>query len=151
MVKARSVKSQFIRRTLKRPIVRLRTRPPAREFWVMNVHNAPWQYQKLRNKAVKVQIAKIKNLETKGLPVFYVGDFNEKKTILCKVLKKTGLVSASGGRLTGKGECMTPRQMRVDWIFGSKSVTWSGFEFTKPPLARLSTDHWVPVVDVVVP
>ncbi|WP_372733806.1 hypothetical protein [Nocardioides sp.] len=151
LVKARSVKTRFIRRTLKRPFVRLRDNASGREFWVMNVHNAPWQYQTLRNKATKVQIAKIQKLETKGLPVFYVGDFNEKKTILCKVLRKTGLVSASGGRLTGKGECKTPRLMRVDWIFGSKSVTWSRFGFTKPPLARLSTDHWVPVVDVAVP
>jgi hypothetical protein len=41
--------------------------------------------------------------------------------------------------------------MRVDWIFGSKFVKWSRFSYSKPPLVRLSTDHWVPVVNVQVP
>ena len=100
LVKSRTIESQFIRRTLKRPMVELEDNASGREFWVMNVHNAPWEYQKLRNKAVKVQIEKINSLGAKGLPVFYLGDFNEKKTILCKVLTKTGLLSASGGRLS---------------------------------------------------
>jgi alpha-tubulin suppressor-like RCC1 family protein len=146
------IRTQFISRVLPRPVVRLKDRATGRQFWVMNVHNAPWDYQAKRNAATRVQIARIKELEESGLPVYYVGDFNEKRTILCKVLRKTGLSSPAGGRINAQGECIEPRQrMRVDWIFGSKFVKWSGFSYSKPPLVRLSTDHWVPVVDVQVP
>ena len=150
-VKRSTMVNQFIARNLKRPIVRLREKASGREFWVVNIHNAPRAYQDKRNKAVKVQLAKIKQLEATNIPVFYIGDFNEKATILCKVLRQTGLVTPKGGRLTKQGKCVTPKSMRVDWIFGSKSVKWTGFAYTKPPLARLATDHWVPVVNVQVP
>jgi endonuclease/exonuclease/phosphatase family metal-dependent hydrolase len=147
-----TIRTQFIARQLLRPYVKLRHKRTGRQFWVMNVHNAPWNYQKKRNQATRVQIAKIKELEQQGLPVFYVGDFNEKRTILCKVLRRTGLDSPAGGRINAQGQCVEPRQrMRVDWIFGSRFVGWSGFSYSRPPLVRLSTDHWVPVVDVQVP
>lgn len=147
-----TIRTQFIARVLKRPVVRLRDRATGRQFWVMNVHNAPWEYQKKRNQATKVQIAKVQELEQSGLPVFYVGDFNEKKTILCKVLRRTSLDSPYGGRIARDGRCVLPkRRMRVDWIFGSKSVGYSGLSYTRPPLVRLSTDHWVPVVNVQIP
>lgn len=147
-----TIRTQFIARVLPRPVVRLRDRATGRQFWVMNVHNAPWEYQKKRNQATAVQLKKIAELERSGLPVFYVGDFNEKRTILCKVLRRTDLGSPYGGRLNREGACIEPRgRMRVDWIFGSKFVKWSGFSYSKPPLVRLSTDHWVPVVNVQVP
>jgi endonuclease/exonuclease/phosphatase family metal-dependent hydrolase len=147
-----TIRTQFITRVLPRPVVRLRHRATGRQIWVMDVHNAPWDYQAKRNKAVKAQLAKLAELEATGLPVFYVGDMNEKKTILCKVLRQTGLVTPIGGRLKADGTCVTPkRTMRVDWIFGSKSVGWEGYEQSRDPLVRLSTDHWVPVVRVHVP
>ena len=150
-VRKTTIRTQFIARVLKRPVVKLRERATGRKFWVMNVHNAPWDYQKKRNQATKVQIARIKELEQSGLPVFYIGDFNEKRTILCKVLRRTGLASPYGGRINGRGECVPPRRrMRVDWIFGSRFAKYSGFAYTRPPLVRLSTDHWVPVVNVQV-
>ena len=104
-----TIRTQFIARVLPRPIVRLQDRATGRQFWVMNVHNAPWEYQEKRNQATAVQIAKIAELEKSGLPVFYIGDFNEKRTILCKVLRRTELVSPYGGRLNGQGECIEPR------------------------------------------
>jgi endonuclease/exonuclease/phosphatase family metal-dependent hydrolase len=147
-----TIRTQFIARVLQRPVVRLKEKATGRQFWVMNIHNAPWQYQKKRNMATKVQLAKVKELEKSGLPVFYVGDFNEKKTILCKVLRRTGLVSPYGGRIAADGKCVLPRQrMHVDWIFGSPGAKYSGLSYTRPPLVRLSTDHWVPVVNVQVP
>ena len=151
-VEKTTLRTQFIARVLPRPIVKLKEIASGREFWVMDVHNAPQDQQKRRNKAVKVQLKKIRELEATGLPVFYVGDFNEKATIVCKVLRGTGLVSASGaGRLRPDGQCTTPKHMRVDWIFGSKATQWSGYVESKTPLGRLATDHWVPVVNVEVP
>lgn len=147
-----TITTQFIRRKLKRPVVRLKHIATGRQIWVMGVHNAPWDYQTKRNQAVRVQLEKLQELEATGLPVFYVGDMNEKMTILCKVLRATDMVSPIGGKITSEGECVKPRQtMRVDWIFGSKTVGWSRFENSRAPLVRLSTDHWVPVVDVQLP
>lgn len=150
-VETTTFRTQFIRRKLARPVVRLRHRATGREIYVVNVHNAPWDYQAKRNAAVKVQLQKIRELEATGLPVFFVGDMNEKKTILCKVLKRTGLDSPAGGRITSAGTCKTPRTMRVDWIFGSRAVTWEGFQNAKSSLTSIVTDHWVPVVRVHVP
>ena len=131
--------------------MKLRQVTTGREFWVMDIHNAPNGYQAKRNKATNQQLAKIRELEATGLPVFYVGDFNEKKQVFCKVLKTSGLVSPTGGKIAKDGTCVTPRYMRIDWLFGSKSAQWAGYAVAQPPLVRLSTDHHMVVADVTVP
>ncbi len=145
------IRTMFIRRELPRPVVKLRDKVTGRGFWVMAVHNAGWDYQKQRNLAVREQLDKVNELEERGLPVFYVGDMNEKKTVLCKVLRQTEMDSPIGGRLKDDGTCVAPRLMRVDWLFGSRSVDWGNFAFQKTPMVRLSTDHWVPMATVRVP
>lgn len=150
-VKKKVIRTMFISRELPRPYVKLRDRATGREFWVMAIHNAGWDMQHKRNVAVREQIAKIKQLEESGLPVYYIGDFNEKRTIFCKVRTRTGLEAAHGGRITKDGECRPPGLMRVDWLFGSRRTDWSSFQFSKAPMVRLTTDHWVPMASVRVP
>jgi hypothetical protein len=41
--------------------------------------------------------------------------------------------------------------MRVDWIFGSPEATYANFEYTRPPLLSLVTDHNMALVDVRLP
>ena len=142
----RTIKTQFISRELPRPVVRLQHRATGRQIWVMNTHNAPWDYQAKRNKATRVQLAVIRQLRKSGLPVFFIGDMNEKRSLLCKVLWTTDLYSPIGGRIED-GRCRNPEQrMRVDWIFGSRDVSFSGFEHDRSRLVKVSTDHHVPVV-----
>lgn len=150
-VQTYTFRSQFIRRVLPRPAVRLRERTTGREFWVVTVHNAPNQYQKKRDQAVKAQVKEIKKLEATGLPVFFVGDLNEKKTAFCKIVGKTGLVAPQGGRVKADGTCVPPRHMRIDWLFGSASTVWSGFGFVRPPLVVLASDHMMVLSDVTLP
>lgn len=150
-VRKRVIHTMFISRKLPRPYVKLRDRVTGREFWVMAIHNAGWDMQRQRNVAVRDQIAKLKDLEATGLPVFYLGDFNERKTVFCKVVRQTGLRAASGGRLAQDGTCVPPRSMRVDWIFGSKNADWSGFNFNRAPMVALTTDHHLAVTGVRVP
>jgi alpha-tubulin suppressor-like RCC1 family protein/endonuclease/exonuclease/phosphatase family metal-dependent hydrolase len=150
-VEKTTIRTQFINRQLARPVVKLRHRVTGREMYVINVHNAPWQYQAKRNAAVKVELAKIQELEATGLPVFFVGDMNEKRTIVCKVLTQTGLVSPGGGRIAADGSCVTPKVMRVDWIFGPATATYTGFTHSRHSMVRLVTDHWVPVVRATIP
>lgn len=151
VTRTRVVRSQFIRRALPRPLVQLQHKVTGRRIWVMSVHNAPWGYQAQRNRATRVQLAEVARLEATGVPVFYVGDMNEKATILCKVLRRTDLVSPLGGRLVG-GSCRPPRQrMRVDWIFGSDQARYSGYVASRHPLVRIATDHTMPIVSVHLP
>lgn len=145
------IRTQFISRELDRPVVLLEHRATGRRIWVMAVHNAPWEYQAKRDKAVRAQLARINELEATGVPVFYVGDMNEKETIVCKVMAGTTLRSATGGRYAD-GRCTPPRgTMRVDWLFGPGDATWDGYAPSRIPLVRLATDHWVPVSRVTLP
>lgn len=152
-VEKTSMMNQFISKELPRPIVKLRHRVTGKEIYVINVHNAPWEYQFKRDRATNVQIAKIAELRATGLPVFYLGDMNEKRTLLCKVLSKTDLVSPFGGSYDpATGRCSNPpSRMRVDWIFGSPEASYSNFEYTRPPLLSLVTDHNMALVDVRLP
>ena len=153
LVDAQAMMNQFISKELPRPVVKLRHKVTGKEIYVINVHNAPWDYVYKRNKATNVQIAKINELRATGTPVFYVGDMNEKREILCKVLSKTDLVSPFGGAYDpASGRCTNPpSRMRVDWIFGSPEASYSNFEYTRPPLLSLVTDHNMALVDVRLP
>lgn len=152
-VEKTSMMNQFISKELPRPIVKLRHRVTGKEIYVINVHNAPWEYQFKRDRATNVQIAKINELRATGTPVFFVGDMNEKRTLMCKVLSKTDLVSPFGGSYDkATGKCANPpSRMRVDWIFGSPEASYSNFEYTRPPLLSLVTDHNMALVDVRLP
>ncbi len=152
-VEKSTLTTQFISKELPRPVVKLRHRVTGKEIWVMNVHNAPWEYQFKRDKATNVQIDMINQLRATGLPVFFIGDMNEKRTLLCKVLSKTDLVSPFGGAYDpATGKCTNPpSRMRVDWIFGSPDAAYSNFEYTRPPLLSIVTDHNMALVDVRLP
>lgn len=152
-VEKTTLTTQFISKELPRPVVKLRHRVTGKEIWVMNVHNAPWEYQFKRDRATNVQIDMLNQLRATGLPVFFIGDMNEKRTLMCKVLSKTDLVSPFGGSYdAASGRCTNPpSRMRVDWIFGSPDATFSNFEYTRPPLLSLVTDHNMALVDVRLP
>ena len=126
LVEATTMMNQFISKELPRPIVKLRHKVTGKEIYVINVHNAPWDYQFKRNKATNVQIAKINELRATGTPVFYIGDMNEKREILCKVLGKTDLVSPFGGAYDdATGKCTNPPQpdaRRLDLRFAGGDV-----------------------------
>jgi alpha-tubulin suppressor-like RCC1 family protein len=154
VVKTGVVRSMFINNTLPRPYAELRDRATGREFWVMAIHNAGWNYPgraEARKQAMITQLDKISDLQATGLPVFYVGDFNEKKPALCRVLRHGGMGSAIGGHLAPDGTCVPPMNMRIDWLFGSSSTQWSGYQYSRQPMVRLTTDHGVAMANVQVP
>ncbi|GAB3787640.1 RCC1 domain-containing protein [Nocardioides pacificus] len=147
----RTLKIPFIQGERPMPVVRLRHRATGKQIWVINAHNAPRDLQKQRNIAVRREIALIKELRATKLPVFFIGDLNEKKTVFCKVVTQTDLISPMGGSGAG-GTCTLPKQrMRIDWIFGPPNVSYAGFQMSRATLVRRSTDHAVPVVRVTLP
>ena len=142
----------FITQTRNMPLVKLEHRRTGRQIWVMNVHNAPQNYQKQRDIAVRREIARLKEVTGKGDPVFLVGDFNERQRAFCQVTGKLDFVAPRGGSHAG-GACKPPSNglVRIDWIFGSRNVDYSGYTEDVSPLVKLITDHSVLRTKVSVP
>ena len=141
----------FIQWRRHQPVVRLRHRATGREIWVINVHNAPRDYEAQRDEAVRIEIAKIRELRQSGLPVFFIGDMNEKAKVFCKVLGQTDLYSPLGGSHDGTTCTLPTAQMRIDWIFGSSDVDFSSYAADRAPLVTRTTDHAVVTSRVTVP
>jgi alpha-tubulin suppressor-like RCC1 family protein len=140
-----------------RPAVRLRNNATGQEIWVINVHNAPLDNQTMRDAAVKVEIEKIQEKMKDGIPVFFTGDMNEGKTVLCKILLQTDLYSPRGGSVQD-GTCVPPSgHLRVDWIFGSKrigdgpGVLFDAYHEWRTTLIGRSSDHHLLMTGVTLP
>lgn len=132
------------------PLVQLRERTTGREFFVMNVHNAPQGRQAERDAALNRELPVLAQLRKEsGLPVFLVGDFNEKASLFCKVTSRTDLRAANGG--SSGGSCSPPGgRLRVDWIFGSPDATMTGYRDEQGADIRRITDHALLWTDVTV-
>ena len=136
----RTVPIPFMGRERLMPVVQLQHLATGRQFFVMNVHNAPREREAERDVAEARELSLIRSTrQESGLPVFLTGDFNERAEILCTVLSETDLHSASGGSIDGG--CRPPRRMRVDWIVGSPEVTFTRYAAERSPLVRRITDH----------
>lgn len=147
----------FVGQTRPQPVVELQNNATGRIIWVMNVHNSPNDSspggrEAERDSAEVIEFKELNKLTATGHPVFFIGDMNEHEEIFCKVTSQTSLVAAQGGSNTG-GTCTPPRNMRVDWVFGSpgEGAAFDKFEMDLSPLERQTTDHAVIVTHVDVP
>lgn len=148
-----SITVPFMGGTRPQPIARLQHLETGREVYVLNVHNSPRDRQGRedeRDKAEAIEVEAVKELRKDGIPVLLVGDFNEHEEAFCTFTGRAGMQAANGGSHTG-GSCRPPRPMRVDWIFGSTDVEFSGFLMDTGPLVRRITDHAVLSSTVTVP
>lgn len=140
MVDSGSVSIPFVGQSRLMPYVRLRDLESKKEFWVMNAHNAPRERQSERNAAVAIEIAKLKELIATGLPVFFMGDLNEKSTVFCKVTSALPMAAANGG--SSGGGCSLPGAAKIDWIFGTTDqVDFSGYSQSRSGSVPRITDH----------
>ncbi|QNN51744.1 endonuclease/exonuclease/phosphatase family protein [Nocardioides mesophilus] len=145
----KTVDIPFVGQTRPMPYVELENVATGRRIWVMSVHNAPNDRSAERNVAESRELAIVRDLVKTGLPVFFLGDMNEKAEIFCEVTGTTSLVSASGG--SNDGTCRPPSGMRVDWIFGSRNAQFSEYRADRSPAVARVTDHAVIVTRVTVP
>ncbi len=146
---ATSVEIPFITQKRLMPLLRLENIATGRSIWVMNVHNAPQGRQVQRTKAVNLEIRKLKKVLGAD-PVFLIGDFNERDRVFCEVTGRLGFVAPRGG--SGDGGCQPPSgKVRVDWIFGSPDVSYSGYVEDRRPLVQRITDHAVLRARISVP
>ncbi|WP_203337011.1 endonuclease/exonuclease/phosphatase family protein [Nocardioides limicola] len=140
LVGQHSFNTPFHRQVRPIPVVRLRHRATGSEFHVMTMHNSPLGMQAERDRARGAQIAHINRLRQEtGIPMFVVGDANEKERWFCHVGGSTGMVAANGGSTAG-GCRMPPPPVKIDWIMG-RGVAFSGYSHIAGGLAARASDH----------
>lgn len=132
------------------PMVLLRHRASGRAAWVVSVHlqaGSSKSSQRQRRIGMKRMIANVENLQSTNAPVLLTGDMNSRRAVFCRVVGRTALDSPMGGS-AGARRCKPPSGLRLDWIFGSRSVQWSGFRYADGGRINKITDHTVPVATV---
>ncbi len=137
--------------TREQPMVLLRHRDTGRRLWVVSVHLQGGQERRDRRErrvGMKRMVRNVQDLQGTGPPVVLTGDMNSRRAVFCTVLRETALDSPIGGGAR-RGRCRPPSGMRIDWIFGSRSLGWSGFRYADGPRIDRITDHTVPVATVV--
>jgi len=130
------------------PVVRLQHRRTGRQVWVVSVHMSAERgrrgaHERRVGRARLVRV--VRHLERTHHPVVVTGDMNDHRRVFCALTGRTRLVAASGGS-NGADGCRTPDWMHVDWIFGSRSISWEDFRFRDGVWLDAITDHVVPVV-----
>jgi endonuclease/exonuclease/phosphatase family metal-dependent hydrolase len=137
------------------PYVLLRHLDTGRLVWVANFHNPastktrPPQ-AKWRKKAKAAQIALANRIHESGVPLVLTGDMNERETYFCAMTTQAPMKSASGGSW-GASACKPPKDVRIDWVFGSNYLQFSDYRVLRGTLIKKTTDHPMIAADVAVP
>ena len=129
------------------PVVLLQHKATGEQVYVVSVHltaGRDWKARQERRVGTRLLVAEVNALKLTGVPVIVTGDMNDREPFFCPFMKATRFASPAGGTHTGTA-CKPPLRMRIDWIFSSPSVKWSGFEFAGGTSLRKITDHSVPV------
>jgi cytoskeletal protein CcmA (bactofilin family) len=130
------------------PYVRLRSLQTGRELWFANFHNPADTHryhhqQRYRVQATSLEATLVNRLvQETGLPVLVTGDMNERGDYYCRITANAPLVAARGG--TNAHGCQPGRSRAIDWILGTRDVTFGDYVEDRSDLVRTTTDH--PVV-----
>ncbi len=141
--------------TLHMPVVTLQHRDTRARVTVIGVHN-PASTAKAGNQSAaravarRVELAQVAALRgaDPSTPVIIAGDFNERSEVYCPFLG-SGLLQSSAAPGAGAGGCRTPGHT-VDWIFGTRDLTFSGETADRSTLGSIS-DHPLLTAGVVLP
>lgn len=127
------------------PVVTLRDRRSGQRFVVLSVHNpadARGPAQRYRDRAQRRErrFATRVRSAARPLPVFVLGDMNDKRDFFCPFTRTGVMHAASGGGYDG-GTCRPPADNGIDWIFGSNGTQFSRFRAVRSPLVARTSDH----------
>jgi endonuclease/exonuclease/phosphatase family metal-dependent hydrolase len=147
LVEARSVMIPYFNGNLvPMPLVKLRHRATGLEVWVMSVHNAAsvqrfGDQSRWRDAAMNRQVALAAQITTDGTPFLMTGDMNERERYFCAFTSSGRMAAAAGG--SSGGACQPPPSSlaRIDWIFGSRDITFSGYRLVDDAAVRRTSDH----------
>lgn len=142
--------------SIRMPFVLLRHLESKRLVWFANFHNASnpkgaADQQPNRDKARKAQIALANDLWESGAPLVLTGDMNEREKYFCQMTRRAPMKAANGGSFGSASTCTPPAGMRIDWIFGSSFVEFSGYRVADGKLVNKTSDHPLIYADVAVP
>jgi hypothetical protein len=145
----------FYGKLVEMPYVLLRNLDSGRLVWFANFHNPAsskrrGDQSKWRTRAAALQVQLANQLWSTGVPLILTGDMNEKASYFCKMTVNAPMKSASGGSY-GTSACRAPASSRIDWVFGSNFVKFSGYDVRRGPLIRKTTDHPMVIADVSIP
>lgn len=124
------------------PVIRLRHKVTGQEAYFANFHNPASTrkhpgHEKWRDIATDKEIALVNRLRREtGLPVFITGDMNEREEYYQRMTQGAPMTAANTGP---KGQ--PPARMGIDWIFGSKDVTFSNYKRDTGALVEKTSDH----------
>jgi endonuclease/exonuclease/phosphatase family metal-dependent hydrolase len=137
---------------LRMPVVLLQSLQTGQQIYFINFQNPAdvrGNAMKWRLIGQRLQIALVNQLKaSNNLPVVWTGDMNSKRQVFCRVTKQAGMVSASGGYRSA-ATCQAPKNMVVDWIFGSQ-VQFSNYLQDRSAKVARTTDHHLLVTDAMV-
>ena len=127
------------------PYVKLRHVATGIEAWFANFHNPAdtrqfRRQQVYRSRATAIQIALVNRLLRRSdTPVFVTGDMNERGSYFCRLTGGAPMVAARGG--SNNGVCRPDDPRAVDWIFGSRGVSFTDYVEDRGSLVDITTDH----------
>jgi endonuclease/exonuclease/phosphatase family metal-dependent hydrolase len=145
LVSADTLRVPYFVRERRMPVVQLRDRATGEETFFVSVHN-PASIRRHgdqsghRAEGVRREVALVHRLVSQHrIPVVLMGDFNEKEVAFCRITA-SGLMHAANGGSSG-GSCRPPQRPRIDWIFGSEGVEFSGYAALRGGRLDRTTDH----------
>jgi hypothetical protein len=135
------------------PYVKLRNVHTGQEVWFYNSHNpadahgpaAHW-----RAVAISIEVSLARQLTADGTPMIVTGDMNDREPFACPFASGSGFHSADGVYSDVGGCHMVPRT-NVDWVFGSRTLDFSGFVTDRSSQTRRISDHPFVSARVTVP
>ena len=147
LVDARTVPMPYFNgKPVPKPLVKLRHSDTGLEIYVMSVHNPATlrrvgDQSRWRKEATARQIDLTQQLLAEGLPILMTGDMNERDRYFCAYTASGRMKAAAGG--SNDGACRPPPASiaRIDWVFGSDDIAFTGYELVRSPEVRRSSDH----------
>jgi hypothetical protein len=127
------------------PIVRLRHLGTGQDSIFVNVHNPADTARfpsnaRFRAESLRRETAMSRSLSSRyDLPIFFVGDFNDRTRAFCQLTSGGVLTAAAGG--SNSNRCIVPSYKGIDWIFGSQQVRWAGHSAVRRSTVRRISDH----------
>ena len=145
LVDARTIPIPYFRgNRVPMPYVLLKHRESGQGVYFINIHNPTSNARRGNNErwrdlgtTMETTLANRLNRDA-GVPVVLMGDFNEREEAFCRVTG-AGLVAANGGN-PGR-PCSPPAGAGIDWIFGTRDITFSDYLRLDSPLVDRVTDH----------
>jgi endonuclease/exonuclease/phosphatase family metal-dependent hydrolase len=138
---------------IRMPFVLLRHRESGRLVWFANFHNSYGRTatdQRNRDQARAIEVDLANQLWESGAPLVLTGDMNETTTYFCQMTTLAPMRSAAGGSVNGD-PCVPPTDMRIDQIFGSTFLSFTGYTVARTKLISKATDHPLVYADVSAP